>query len=880
MTHVPWGAYENAAQARGCDRRASRYVQSLNGTWKFKLFQNPVAAPKFFAAHFDAHAWQDIPVPSDWQRHLQETPDSAPEPTALPVDPPLTPGQNPTGCYRTTFTLPETWRERQVFVVFESVYAAFHLWVNGQELGFSTDSRLPAEFDITPHLLPGVNTLAARVPQIAASAYLEDCGEGPQRSGILGDVYLIAKPRTHLRDFTVRTLFGPDYHDATLELHVFASSFPRGERWSVSAELFDPEGSPVFKTPLSQCFDDHALPRNCARLTATVPRPRHWTAETPDLYTLTLTLRTPDTLAVDYESCRVGFRQVERRNGDLLLNGRPLVLLGMDRRDVRPDTGAALPTPEMRAEAALAKRLNFNAIRTRHHPLDTRWYDLCDELGLYVIDEANVEDGAPWCALLRDPAWAGACLERATRMVLRDRNHPCVIAWSLGQDTLPDAPHAAAMAAWVRAFDPTRPAGLEPHRPAGNALPRFPVNEWSQPAPAPVSIEQIALKETRAGRFRINNRYLFSDLSHLDLEWSMQANGADLQSGRMALPDMAPSQDSVILTVPFKTPAALPGVEYFLNLRCVLNRDFPWAGKGHAVAVRQLKLPLDVPDDGIVHPPATRERIKSACGMVRTGFDPVAGTLVSLRVGDLELLARGLQDFFHGMTADSAGPEELIRTVKSCQVLHVHEQIGRSESEEIGLRMIFDTASAAPSGTLYFQTRTAYEFINGVLSVHVDVTTAESLDPLSCAGLELALTPGLDRVAWFGRGPAGSGTDPACAPMIGLHRATVAGLRAVAAGSAPHETRWVALAHPDGAGLRIRAIHPFFGFFIAAGARHDGTANSPGPAARDAIVLRLAVRPDCQTHPRRFRFGFMFEPLAPGADPCADAASLPATGRD
>jgi beta-galactosidase/beta-glucuronidase len=1037
--HVPWGSYEDARQAQGCNRRASRFVKLLNGAWKFKLFQNPVAAPKFFDVHFDAQSWQNMPVPSNWQLQGEDSLTDAHVQQPLPIHAPFTPGQNPTGCYRTTFTLPPSWQDRQVFLVFESVDSAFHLWVNGQEIGFSTDSRLPAEFDITPHLHPGDNTLAVRVLRIAASTHLDGLDLWPM-SGIQRDVYLIAKPRTHLRDFTVRTRFDRDYRHATLELHALASPFPKGESWSVSAQLFDPDGQPLFPAPLRDTLNELGLPDEtgkqdpyCARLTAPVPLPRPWTPDTPNLYTLVLTLHGPDDRPVDHESCRVGFRQIEFQTGVLLLNGHRLVVRGVDQSEHHPDSGRVLSEAYMRDELSLMKRLNFNAIRTSHYPHDTCWYDLCDELGLLVVDEANLDTHALRVGLSHDPSWATAYLERATRMVLRDRNHPCILAWSLGNESSA-GPHQAAMAAWIRTFDKTRPMLCKSGRPGsavsdllapmhpdldwvnqtladpsesrplilgayacdpGNqacdfhlfwdlvrTIPRIQggfICDWADQAlarrqpngsrqwlcgnsggegphaarmrlngvvfadlslkpgayevwqtQAPLRIEPIHASETLAGRFQLFNCYLTGTLAHLDLEWELQADGIPVQSGRMAMPEAAPCEGltrpnkmgwlrpegqnpvpaMAILTVPFTPPVASPGTEYYLNLRCVLNRDFPWAARGHTVAWEQFRLPITVPAARTRHSPAQQERIKTACGPVRVEFDPVSGSLASLRVNDFELLKQGPIERFHlaraGINDRPATPPRhaadrqasdwrpLSRSVNACQILHLHEKIGRNNSEEIGLRVVFDTTSADPAGVPLILTRTSYEFIDGLLSVEVDMTAADALPHGLQLGLELVLAPGMEQVDWFGRGPFENAPERKHAAQVGLHRSTVADLctpdlyltenGASSEHGARQDVRWVALTRPDGAGLRIRATAPLFRFSARHHPRPDPAAASQeaDKSGQNKICLYLNPRqdaacrgtcrgpdgnPECQSSPERIRFGFVFEPLEPRDQP-------------
>ena len=502
LTHVPWGAYADAAAALKGDRRASPFVKSLNGDWAFHWAPRPEAVPEgFWAPEFDDRSWVRLAVPGNWQlQGAYDPPIYTNVAYPFPPDPPHAPADNPTGCYRTHFDLPEAWAGREVFVTFESVDSAFILWVNGREVGYSQDSRLPAEFDLTPYLVPGRNTVAVQVMRYCDGTYLED-QDYWQMSGIQRDVTLFAKPRIRLRDFTVRTVFDDACRDARLQVRAYVTIpgpaakvpggtviFPHARDWQVEAALYDAGGSPVFSEPLraplassSPMYGAAHDEAGAAWLEAAVPAPRAWTPETPSLYTLVLSLRGPDGHAVDFESCRVGFRHLTIRDGVLLLNGRRLVVRGVDRHEFNPWRGRAVSMDDMRADILLMKQLNFNAVRTSHYPNDPRWYDLCDEYGIAVVDEANLETHGLEALLSKDPAWAGAFLERATRMVLRDRNHPCVLFWSLGNESY-YGPNHAAMAAWVRQFDPTRPVQYESGYPGPAVsdvlVPMYPELDW------------------------------------------------------------------------------------------------------------------------------------------------------------------------------------------------------------------------------------------------------------------------------------------------------------------------------------------------------------------------------------------------------------------
>lgn len=487
--HVPLGAYPDFETALTCDRARSPYLRLLNGTWKFLLVPKPALVPgRFFAEDFNDSGWSDIKVPGNWQ--LQGFPD-IPIYTNVhypfPANPPFVPEQNPTGCYRTNFRIDPGWDGREIFLSFESVDSAFYVWVNGKEVGYSQDSRLPAEFDITPYVHSGQNTLAVQVMRYCDGSYLED-QDFWLLSGIQREVILYSKPKVCLRDFTVRTLLDERYENADLWIEAMITRTPGMAAYTVEAMLYDPDGQPVFSSPVSgqvQEWTGFSYPPSqktgSAILTQPVSQPKKWTAETPFLYRLVLTLRDPSGTAVDFESCRVGFRKIEVKNGVVLLNGKRLVVRGVDRHEHHPQRGRALTEEDMRKDILLMKQLNFNTVRTSHYPNHPTWYDLCDEYGICIIDEADIETHGVGGELSNDPHWAHAYMERLTRMVLRDKNHACILFWSLGNES-GCGPHHAAMSAWAHQYDPTRLVQYESGRPGPEVsdifCPMYPDLDW------------------------------------------------------------------------------------------------------------------------------------------------------------------------------------------------------------------------------------------------------------------------------------------------------------------------------------------------------------------------------------------------------------------
>lgn len=468
--HVPMGAYPDVDRALTCNRQSSPYVQSLNGIWKFHLAPCPEEVPGGFQAEgFDTASWANITVPGNWQlQGFDDIPIYTNVAYPFTPDPPLVPKENPTGCYRTKFTLDPSWIGRKILILFESVDSAFYLWVNGQEVGYSQDSRLPAEFDVTHFVRAGENTLAVQVMRYSDGTYLED-QDMWLLSGIQRDVIMYSKPVVCLEDFQVRTYLDNRYEDAVLHIGAQITHVDTPSAYTVEAMLYDAEGMAVFERHIQSQINDRSLHQSgilteATVLTQTITNPHKWTAETPYLYRLVLILRDPAGKAIDFESCRIGFRQVEIKDSIILLNGRRIILRGVDRHEHHPERGRALTHEDMLTEIKLMKQLNFNAVRTSHYPDHPYWYDLCDEYGIYLIDEANIETHGVWADLSNHPTWLHAYMERATRMVLRDKNHPSILFWSLGNES-GLGPHHAAMAAWIRAYDPTRLVHYESGRP-------------------------------------------------------------------------------------------------------------------------------------------------------------------------------------------------------------------------------------------------------------------------------------------------------------------------------------------------------------------------------------------------------------------------------
>lgn len=454
--------FATAKQALTRDPDNSPWVLPLNGTWQFRCEPTPDDALRFTEGSvFTASAdWGAITVPGNLQTQGHGKPHYTNIKMPFPHQPPQVPAANPTGVYRRTFTVPAHWSDKRVVIHFGGATSVLAVYLNGVAVGLSKDSCLPAEFDLTSSVRHGQeNELVALVIQWSDATFIEDQDQW-WLSGLHREVFLFATPKTFIAEVSTRPTL-----DADNRAGVFAATVQVGyaaalhEDAVVEIRLLDPKGRPVFKKPLSRRVSSKpnawSIERSVARFSEKIPAARlhAWSHETPALYTALITLKAPG--IAEHTSVRVGFRRVEIVGRDLLINDRRVLIKGVNRHDHHPDHGKAVPYETLVQDVTLMKRFNFNAVRTSHYPNDPRWLDLCDEHGLYVIDETNLESHDFHNQLCRDPRYATPWLDRAMRMVVRDQNHPSIFAWSLGNESGHGPNHDAA-AGWIRAFDSTR----------------------------------------------------------------------------------------------------------------------------------------------------------------------------------------------------------------------------------------------------------------------------------------------------------------------------------------------------------------------------------------------------------------------------------------
>ncbi|MCP4662476.1 MAG: DUF4981 domain-containing protein [bacterium] len=464
--HATLTPFADADAALRGDRTASPWRKSLNGLWKFHWSPNPGERPvDFHRPDYDVDPWDEIPVPSNWQLHGYGYPIytniryawGEPDPPRVPHD------RNPVGSYRRTFTVPDEWSGRRVVIHFAGVDSAFYLWINGRKVGYSQGSRTPAEFNITPFLKTGGNVLAAQVYRYSDGSYLE-CQDFWRISGIFREVFLFSVADLDIRDFQVNTDLDSNYRDARLDLTVSIRNFSDARRdFAIEAQLLDADAGPVID-PLVAESSVGGNEEVAVNLGADIADPLKWSAEHPHLYTQLLTLKDAEGSVVEVLSSKVGFRTSEIKNGRLLVNGVPILIKGTNRHEHDPITGHLVGTESMIRDIRLMKQHNLNAVRTSHYPNVPEWYDLCDRYGLYVIDEANIESHGigydPDKTLGNKPEWKKAHLDRTISMVERDKNHPSIIIWSLGNEG-GDGVNFEATSRWIHQRDPSRPVHYE-----------------------------------------------------------------------------------------------------------------------------------------------------------------------------------------------------------------------------------------------------------------------------------------------------------------------------------------------------------------------------------------------------------------------------------
>lgn len=477
--HVTYIPYSNIQEALNNIPEKSPFYQLLDGIWKFNWVKQPSERPlDFFKVTFNANNWHNITVPSNWEMKGYGTPIYTNITHPFKVNPPKVMGNvpadwtaykepNPVGSYRRYFDIPENWNGKEIFVHFDGVISAMYLWINGKKVGYSEDSMTPAEFNISKYVKKGRNLIAVEVYRWCDGSYLED-QDMFRLSGIYRHVYLFATPKTYVKDYFISSDLSSDFNSAYFRVKGLLrnNDIEKYKKLKIEISLYSPDGMLITnKAILEKNFNLlHAKQDSSFEIGCQLLNPKLWSAEIPYLYTTVLTLKNQKGKIEEVLTSKFGFRKIEIKNSQLYINGEPILLKGVNRTETDPKFGKAIPYETMVKDIKILKRFNINAVRTAHYPNDPEWYNLCDKYGIYLIDEANIESHG-MTRVVNYPSWKDAHVDRMVRMVERDKNHPSVIIWSLGNEAGNGANFVASRVAAL-SIDKSRPV----HYGSGNSL--------------------------------------------------------------------------------------------------------------------------------------------------------------------------------------------------------------------------------------------------------------------------------------------------------------------------------------------------------------------------------------------------------------------------
>ena len=903
-----------------------RYL-SLNGTWKFSYADNPASRPAGFAQpQYDVSQWDDIDVPSNWERQGFGYPIYINIPYPFEIDEPNVPtDDNPVGSYRRNFDLPAAWGDQDVFLMLGGVSSAFYVWINGSYVGYSEGSKTPSEFDITSFVNTGSNSISVEVYRWSTGSYLED-QDFWSLSGIQRDVGIYARTKQRVRDFRVYNSLTNDYRDGEFKLDLqLANTGQAGTPVEIEIDL-GKDGDTVVRQAKSV---ELGPGETQVRFSELVPSAAHWSAESPQLYDLTITLKDSEDRTLEVIPSKVGFRTVEISNGVFLVNGKKVKLKGVNLHEHHEQTGHVLDEATMTEDIRLMKAANMNAVRTSHYPFPDRFYELTDQFGLYVVDEANIESHGYGYdhdkTLGNKPHWMSHHLDRTQRMFHRDKNHPSIVIWSLGNEA-GDGVNLGVTYEWLKSQDTSRPVQYETEgniklvgerhsdfhssmyrrkwdleeyaeehgdRPFllieyshamgnsnGNIADYWEVIDshdtlsggfiwdwvdqglretdadgtpyWTYggdygPADVPSSGNfcmngvvfpnrdvQPAYWEVKRvyqhvrfsdadinrGYLKVENRYSFTSLQRFDLRYSITEDGLVIDEGVVESPAIGAGASGV-LDLGFDKPATATGKEYYLNVSLKGREAWGLLPEGHTYAHSQFKLFNPEGEQRSVRPRRDGEiSIQDDAGSLVVAasdflfsFDRQTGLLSQINVAGHDQLISPLapnlwraptdNDFGNYMVdwawiwEDSAANRQL----DSLAIVH-------DGDDQVTVRAIYTFDDG--EGNFAATWQSDFEiYAGGDIRIINQLTKTPGLPELPRVGMNMATTPELNNVEWFGRGPFENYVDRKLAAEVGQYSNTVADHYVPY--TRPQENgyktdvRWFSLSRPDDTGLLVQA---------------------------------------------------------------------------
>ena len=915
--------YSNEDQAVADRKENSSYYYSLNGMWKFHWSRKPGDRPSYFYKQdFNTSGWDWIKVPSNWELQGYGIPIYVNTGYPFEKNPPyIHHNYNPVGSYKREFKLPKGWENNEVFIHFGAVSSAMYVWINGQKVGYNEGSKTPAEFRITPYLKEDRNSVAVEVYRWCDGSYLED-QDFWRLSGIQRDVYLLARNKVYIRDFFAKSDLIHEYQDGKLSLSIEIKNHQtKNSNYTVEFSLLDKNKEILSGAETITVKNG----KNMVIFTKETENPKKWSAENPYLYTLVITLKNSTGEVLEALGCKVGFRKVEIKNNRLHVNGVPVYLKGVNLHEHHEKKGHVVDEETMLKDIKTMKKSNINAVRTSHYPQPVSWYKICDQYGLYLIDEANIEShgmGYQKDITLADkPEWKQAHLDRVVKMVERDKNHPSVIIWSLGNEA-GDGHNMLANYKWIKGRDSTRPVQYEREGHQTNAKekhsdiycpmyarinhlekyanssedrplimceyshamgnsngnlqdywdviekheilqggfiwdwvdqgivkknekneefwayggdfgpPGVPsdgnfcinglVNPNRTPHPALQEVKKIYQYvgfrsiDLKSGKIFISNKFSFTPLTEFELEWSIEQDGNQIDSGLVENLDISPLESKEII-LGYDLPQIKPGSEYFLNVNLKRKKEHLLLPSGYIMAQEQFKLPVYIkvapenPDDWSE---VRLERSESEA-IIRGNefticFDLDSGVMNSMVYKQKELIKKALtpclwraptdNDFGNGMPTRCRiwRKVEARKTIKG---VHIEELSKKA------IRLTFDFDIKDKKDVVIAHYITAYT-ITGSADIVIEVDFEKldiSLPELPRVGMNVHLPREFEQIRWFGKGPFENYWDRKTAARVGLYQGLVkdlyfAYIRPQENGNRT-ETRWLSITNKEGIGL-------------------------------------------------------------------------------
>lgn len=923
-TYVPFPSVESLMSDRYFDKPwltpSSSYYQSLNGQWKFHWVKMPSERPvDFYKTDYDVSSWKEIPVPSNWEMHGYGTPIYTNVTYPFKNRPALILPQkgftnetevNPVGSYRRNFVIPDDWNDKEVFLHFDGVYSGMYVWINGQKVGYSEGSNNDAEFNVSKYLNKGENTIAVEVYRWTDGSYIED-QDMFRLSGIHRDVYLYATPKLHVRDFHLNAEFaGDDYTSSIFTVDAFIRNY--GDKsvdgYKMEISLLDPSGKAV--AVLNQAVNNiKSNEGKYVQLNATVENPQLWSAESPVLYSVIVSMKDSQDNETEAMTSKFGFRKIEIKNKRVYINNEQVFFKGTNRHDIHPQFGKAVPVESMEQDVIMMKRHNINTIRTSHYPNSPKMYAMFDYYGLYTMDEADLECHGNH-SLSEKTSWQPAFLDRITRVIQRDRNHSSVIFWSLGNES-GAGENFEAMYKRAKELDASRPVHYEGNNDCADIdshmypdIPRMMkfdqtetekpyflceyahsmgnapgnlaeywnyiennsqrmigacvwdwvdqgINKYGEPTDRyffggdfgdkpndgdfacnglttpdrRITAKLLEVKKVyqyvkfrplalNAGKIEIENRYDFTNLDKLTIDWEILKDGSTIESGTITPMHLNPNHKAT-LTVPYKSVIDAES-EYFLNVYFSLKESTSWAENGHIVAAEQFALSSrpDISDvalsdlDKIKISTNGKELVISG-GNFNLLFDTESAVVSSLQYGTKEMLhnKQGLAlNWYRSVNNDKFSDQTYYETTYSNPVFTYKLDDGGK----------FVTVFTALNATIVTKEETVVipysvkytVYSNGVIDASAQFTKPANGEIIRRLGLRMTMPEGMENIRWYGRGPEENYPDRKQASHIGLYETTAKGMekehyvRAQSMGNR-EDVRWFTVADNNNRGIKV-----------------------------------------------------------------------------